>query len=119
MNDSILFTPASLLDFLSSIDELKDLDVGLTETIDGNIQVQIGSSIYEIDTSNATDVSVDESVVNTIDDVNESTYEELDDNYDSTIPNTSLEDVEGGLIKEALKTLLVGGMVRLGAKLLK
>lgn len=115
MNDSILFTPASLLDFLSSIDELKDLDVGLTETIDGNIQIQIGSSIYEIDTSNATDVSVDESVVDTVDDVNQSTYEDLDETYDSN----ALDDIEGGLIKEALKTLLIGGMVRLGAKMLK
>ena len=113
--DTILFTPASLLDFLFSIDELQDMDVGITETIDGNIQVQIGSSIYEIDTQNATDIVVDESVTDKIDDVNQTTYEELDESYDTD----SLENVEGGLIKEALKTLLIGGMVRLGAKLLK
>ena len=114
MNESmnkILFTPAALLDFLSSIDELKDLDVGITESADGDLQVQIGESTYIVDTSNATEVEVDEEVVDQVDEANEEAYDELD--IDTT------EDVEGGIIKEALKTLLVGGLVRMGAKVLK
>ena len=114
MNESmnmLLFTPAALLDFLSSIDELKDVDVGITESPEGDIQVQIGESIYNVDTSQATEVEVDEEVVDQVDEANEEAYDELDVD--------TQDDVEGGIIKEALKTLLVGGLVRMGAKVLK
>lgn len=114
MNESlntILFTPAALLDFLSSIDELKDVDVGITESPEGDIQVQIGDSIYNVDTSQATEIEVDEEVVDQVDEANEEAYDELDVD--------TQDDVEGGIIKEALKTLLVGGLVRMGAKVLK
>ena len=109
--NTILFTPAALLDFLSSIDELKDVDVGITESPEGDIQVQIGDSIYNVDTSQATEVEVDEEVVDQVDEANEEAYDELDVD--------TQDDVEGGIIKEALKTLLVGGLVRMGAKVLK
>ena len=114
---NILFTPAAVLDLLSSIDELKDLDIGITETLDGKIQCQVGSSIYEIDDSYAENLDVDKNIVDEIEDINQNAYEELDENYDrdSIINDT----VEGGLIKQALKTLLIGGMVRLSAKMLK
>lgn len=114
MNESlntILFTPAALLDFLSSIDELKDVDVGITESPEGDIQVQIGDSIYNVDTSQATEVEVDEEVVDQVDEANEEAYDELHAD--------TQDEVEGGIIKEALKTLLVGGLVRMGAKVLK
>ena len=116
MNESILLTPASLLDFLSSIDELKDKDIGITETLDGNIQCQIGDSFYEIDCSGAETVEVESDTVDQVDDINESAYEELDDSYDRT---EGKEEVSGGIIKEVLKTLLVGGLVRLSATALK
>lgn len=114
MNESmntLLFTPAALLDFLSSIDELKDFDIGITESSSGDIQVQIGESIYNVDTSQATEVEVDEEVVDQVDEANEEAYDELDVD--------TQDDVEGGIIKEALKTLLVGGLVRMGVKVLK
>lgn len=114
MNESmnmLLFTPAALLDFLSSIDELKDFDIGITESSSGDIQVQIGESTYNVDTSQATDVEVDEDVIDQVDEANEEAYDELDVD--------TQDDVEGGIIKEALKTLLVGGLVRMGAKVLK
>ena len=38
--DSIVFTPASLIDLLSQIEELKDYDIGISETIDGQIQLK-------------------------------------------------------------------------------
>lgn len=114
MNESIntiLFTPAALLDFLSSIDELKDLDVGITESPEGDIQVQIGESTYNVDTSQATEIEVDEEAIDQVDEANEEAYDELDAD--------TQDEVEGGIIKEALKTLLVGGLVRMGAKVLK
>lgn len=114
MNESlskILFTPAALLDFLSSIEELSEFDIGITESSSGDIQVQIGESTYGVDTSQATDVEVDEDVIDQVDEANEEAYDELDVD--------TQDDVEGGIIKEALKTLLVGGLVRMGAKVLK
>lgn len=117
MNETLLFTPAALLDLLSSIDELKDVDVGITETFDGNLQLQVGDSFYEIDKQDATDINVEPQVVDTIDDVNTTAYEELDGDYE--VYDEYSSDVEGGPIKEVLKTLLIGGMVRLGSKMLK
>ena len=114
MNESmnmLLFTPAALLDFLSSIDELKDFDIGITESSSGDIQVQIGESTYNVDTSQATEIEVDEEAIDQVDEANEEAYDELDVD--------AQDDVEGGIIKEALKTLLVGGLVRMGAKVLK
>lgn len=117
MIDNILFTPASLLHILKDIDELKHLDVGITETIDNKIQLQIGDSIYIIDDSDCTEVQVDSSVVSAVDDANMSAYEELEESGDVSID--SPDAIESGIIKELAKTLLVGGMVRLTAKLLK
>lgn len=117
MNESlstILFTPAALLDFLSSIEELSDVDISVTEGIDGSIQVSIGDSTYSIDTSDATDVNVDPEVIDEVDELNQETYDELSAEYEDVS-----DDVEGGIIKEALKTLLVGGLVRMGVNALK
>lgn len=111
---SILFTPAAVLDLLSSIDELQDVEVGITETLDGNIQCQVGNSFYEIRQEDAEEVQVDESVAEQVEDINETAYENLDEDYDR-----SQQPIESGIIKEALKTLMIGGMVRLGAKWLK
>ena len=109
---TILFTPAALLDFLSSIDELSDQDIQLTEESDGSLTVSIGESTYNIDSSQATDIDVDPEVAEQIDDVNEETYDELD-------ADETYENVEGCIIKDALKTLLIGGLVRMGVNALK
>lgn len=113
--ENIVFTPASLIDLLSKIDELSEFNVGITETIDGDLQLEIGDSIYSIQTEEAIDVTVDESVVNQIEIVNESAYESLSDDVDVEY----LETIESGILKEAAKSLLLGGMLRLSAKLLK
>lgn len=119
MNESqqILFTPAALLDLLSQIDELKDRDVGVVETADGRFQVKIGESTYTIDTSQATDVEVPADVVDTVEDVNEDAYMNMEESGEIDI--TDGEPVESGLIKELAKSLLLGGMIRLSRKLLK
>lgn len=113
MNELVL-TPASLLDLLSQIDELKDLDVGISETIDGGIQLQIGESIYLIENT-AEDVIVDDEVVEDVSSINENTYDELMSGEDFIKDDT----IESGVIKELAKTLLVGGLVRLTTKFLK
>ena len=117
-NNNIVFTPASLLDLLSKIDELSEYDIGLTETFDGDLQLTVGDSAYIIDSEDAVEVSVDESVADTIEDANLTAYENLDDSIDVEMYDEN-EPIESGILKEVAKTLLVGGLVRLGTKLLK
>ena len=113
--DSIVFTPASLIDLLSKIEELQDYDIGISETIDGQIQLNIGSSLYIIDTDSSTDVNVDDRVVEQVEDTNLEAYENLDESVEVVVPGEGEEPVESGIIKELAKTLLVGGLVRLTA----
>ena len=112
---NIIFTPASLLEILNQIDELKDYNISVTETLDGNIQIEIGDSAYQIDTDNIEEVEVPEDVVDTVEDINEETYEDL---VDSEEFESTEEVVEGGFLKEAIKSLLLGGAVKLIKKLL-
>ena len=115
MDNEILFTPAALLDFLQQIDELSDKDIIINEN-SGSITVTIGESTYEINKGDAEEVEVEPETVDEVAEINETAYEELDD-----VEYTEIDDeevVEGGLIKETLKTLAVGGMVRLTSKLL-
>lgn len=117
--DTILFTPSSLIDLLSKIDELADIPVSLTETIDGDIQLEVGDSVYLIQSEEAEEVSVDESVVDKIEDTNLEAYENLDSDVDVTLQDDESESVESGILKEVAKSLLLGGMIRLSAKMLK
>ena len=114
-NNEILLTPAALLDFLRQVDELADKDIILDED-DSAITVTIGNSTYTINKSDAEEVEVPDDVVDEVAEINENTYSEIDDiEYDETGDG---EVVEGGLIKEALKTLAVGGLVRLAGKIM-
>lgn len=115
--DNILFTPAALLDLLAQIEELKHVDVGVSETIDGNIQIQVGDSTYIIEDRDSTEIQVDSTVVDAIDDVNVSAYEDLASSGDVILDNP--DNIQSGVLKQIAKTLLVGGLVRLTAKLLK
>ena len=108
----LLFTPASVLDLLSQIDELQHVDVGIDEISDNEIQVTVGESTYIISSENATVVEVDEHSLDMVEDANMEAYEVLEESGE-------IETVEGGVIKEIAKTLLVGGLVRLTTKLLK
>lgn len=115
--DKIVFTPASLIDLLSKIDELSEYDVGVTETLDDKLQLTIGDSIYIIDDSEAVDVPVDDSVIDAVEDANTEGYENLDDSIDVMVSEDT--PVESGILKELAKTILVGGMVRLAGKFMK
>ena len=111
----IVFTPAAILDMLSQIIELQDYAIGVTETIDGNLQIQIGDSIYEVQSEAAEEVSVPEDVVESIETINEDAYTDL---VESGSFEETQQTVESGLIKEAIKSLLLGGAIKFIKKLL-
>lgn len=117
MNEQILFTPASLLDLLSQIDELKELPVGLSTGLDGELVLQIGDSQYQIEADKPLDTTVEPEVVEEIAEQNESAYEELVEKSDDIYVDE--EVIEGGLFTETLKTMLVGGLVRMAGNYLK
>lgn len=124
MDEEILFTSAAILDLLSQIDELADKDLHIDKTIDDKIQLTIGSSVYEISNEPNTTIEVSDE---TIDDITEATvdaYQELldrpieyksdisEDNDSVTQIPEDAEPIQGGIIKEAVKSLLLGGMIR-------
>lgn len=113
MDSTVVFTPASLMDFLVQIDELGDLPVTVAETPDGNLQVAIGESVYSVDCSKAEQVEVPQDVVEEVDDVNEQAYVDLVNESDS------VDFVEGGIVSEVVKTLAIGGLARLAGKVVK
>ena len=115
-NNEILLTPAALLDFLRQVDELADKDISVDDT-GSALNITIGDSSYSIDFGDAETVEVPDEVVEEVAEINENTYEEIDD-VEYTEVSDGEEVVEGGVIKELLKTLAVGGMVRLTGKVL-
>lgn len=113
-NSQILFTPSSLVDFLTQVDELKDVNIGVND--DGeNVSISIGDSTYEINPKSVTDIDVSDEDVDQACQANESNYDELEDSGEIEMNDS----VESGIIKQLLKTLAIGGMVRLAAKELK
>lgn len=117
MDSTILFTPASLIDLLSKIDELSDYDINIAESLDGGLQLTVGESTYAIVDDYVTDISVDEEVVDKIDDINVETYEslsqDLDISYSDDVP------IESGFFGELAKDIAIGGLVRFGYNLIK
>ena len=123
-NQETLFTTASLLDFLSQIDELADKDIDVFDN-ESFALITIGDNQYRIDYDTAEEVEVPEEAVDEVTDIIEDTYDELGASgvdYEEVSDIVEDEDgnldvVEGGIIKEALKTLAIGGLVRLTGKL--
>lgn len=113
--DEVLFTPSAVLHLLTELDELKDKNISLSELSDGNLQISIGDSTYNIVTSTSVKVQVDDSVIETVEEENIQTYEELADNENIEVS----EPVESGILSSVVKSLLLGGMIRLAPKLLK
>jgi len=109
--DTVVLTPAGLLEILSQIEELKDVELGLTETLDGKLQLQVGESFYELAPEADNDIEVDSELVSDMEDLNKEAYEQLEASGEVSL-GMDEETVESGIIKELAKTLLVGGMVR-------
>ena len=106
-----VLTPSGLLAFLSQIEELDtNGKLGITTTDDGTgIQVLIGDSIYNLEAPSINNViEVENSIVDDIKDINVEGYEELEDEFEEVD-----EPIKGGIIKELIKTLAIGGLVRL------
>lgn len=115
-NNEILLTPAALLDFLRQVEELSDKDITIDET--GNsLTVTIGNSTYDIDLVHAEDIEVPDEVVEEVAEVADEAYAGLgEEGVEIDTPNEEI--VEGGILSEALKTLAIGGLVRLTGKVL-
>lgn len=115
--DEFVFTTPALLSFLGQIDELSKYEINLTEESNEQIQVAIGDSIYRINANSAESVPIDTTALQEVTDIADDACEELtsyDLDYDS-----GLRPIETGVLKEAVKTLFVGGLVRLTNKILK
>lgn len=115
-NNEILLTPAALLDFLRQVEELSDKDITIDET--GNsLTVTIGNSTYDIDLAHAEDIEVPDEVVEEVAEVADEAYAGLgEEGVEIDTPDEEI--VEGGILSEALKTLAIGGLVRLTGKVL-
>lgn len=113
----ILFTPSALLDFLIQIDELKDKVVSVTETADGDLQVEIGDSAYIVKTDSAKDVDVEQQAADQVADLNIDAYSDIvEENSDASFEDVN---VEAGILAEIAKTLAIGGLARLNGKAVK
>lgn len=113
----MLFTTSSILDLLYQIDELSEYDIGISETLDNKIQLTIGDSIYEIEPEKENEITVEEDVIDTVEEINQEAYQDLIDQ--EGFEYNDQEPVESGLIKEAVKSLLLGGAIKLASKMLK
>ena len=110
----ILFTPSSLVDFLTQVDELKDVNIGVND--DGeNVSISIGDSTYQINPKSVTNIDVSDDDLDQACQANESNYDELEESGSIELNDS----IESGIIKQLLKTLAIGGIVRLAAKELK
>lgn len=128
--NEVMFTSASVLDLLLQIDELKDYTIGMSETFDGKLQLQVGNSIYLINNDDSKTICVEPEVVGEIEVTNDEAYEEIsatieeDTGVESYYPAEweavsyvdENEPVEGGIIKEIAKALTLGGMIRFATK---
>lgn len=123
-NQETLFTAAAVLDLLRQIDELSDKDIDVFDN-ESFALITIGDNQYHIDYNTAEEVEVPEEAVDEVTDIIEDTYDELgasgveyEEVTDLEVNEAGkLDVVEGGIIKEALKTLAIGGLVRLTGKL--
>lgn len=106
----LVLTPSALFTFLSQIDEIpNDLDIAIEENGD-SLTVFIGESMYVLESPEQSSVSVDVETVDEIDDIDNEGFDEFEQEFGDIVDE---EAVEGGIIKEIAKTLLVGGLVRL------
>ena len=103
--EEVVFTTSGLLDLLAQIDELSEYNIDVSDN-NGNVTVTIGDSVYSIEKP-TDEVEVPEQALAEISDIADEAIVDVD------------TTIESGVIKEALKTLLVGGAVRLVTKIFK
>ena len=109
MENALVLTPSALLAFLSQIEELSNAgDISVTEG-ENQLEVHIGPNAYVLESDESNTIEVDSEVVDEIDAINEEGYDEVD----AEALGDETEGIEGGIIKELIKTLAIGGLVRL------
>lgn len=107
MHQELLLTSVSLFDILSQISELSSCKIDVSDT-GTSISIKIDDNTYVVKSSSNDIVSAPESVVQDVSEIVDTEYSKSD----------SSENIESGVLKEIVKTLAVGGLVRLSAKLL-
>lgn len=112
-----LFTASGLLDMLLQIDEFKYYQLDISSDGLGNLQLHVNDSIYMFKAVDSVNIPVSDTQFEAVQDCAESTYEAILDDID--YDSSDLQSVNSGLLKQLVKTLLVGGMVRITNKLLK
>lgn len=106
----LVLTPSALLTFLSQIEELDNRDnMSILEEED-SIELHIGESVYILVSPEESEVEVNLEAAEEIQEINAEGYETFNDEIAELEVD---ENIEGGIIKELAKTLLVGGLVRL------
>lgn len=103
MEGNLVLTPSALFAFLTQIEELDGKEITFSEE-DGSITVQIGSNVYSLESPEGSEIELSEDTIDEFKEINEEGYDDVESDFDS---------VEGGILKELTKTLLVGGLVRL------
>ena len=106
-SETKVLTVSGLVSFLSEIEELQGKDISVADE-DSTLTISIGDSTYRIESLESSEVEVDSAVVDTVDFIDEEGWDEIAD-----VVEEAEEPVEGGIIKEVLKTLAIGGLVRL------
>lgn len=116
-NSEMLFTSASILDLLVGIEELSSYTIKVTDRGDGELEVAIGDSVYTLKPKDETTAEVEDAQLEEIQDHIESAYQDsVDENEEMELLDA--EPVQSGILKELVKTLAIGGMVRLTTKML-
>ena len=108
----LVLTPSALLAFLSQIEELMDKDIEIVEG-DATLTIKIGDSTYTIESPEESAVEVDDVAIEELDEINEEGYDEVDADDFTEVQEIEGEVIDGGIVKELIKTLAVGGLVRL------
>lgn len=115
-NSKLVLTPSGLIAFLSQIEELDGKDsLAISEADDGSgLTIYIGDSTYRLQPEFDSEIEVSSEVVDEIADIDDSGYDDLGDDFEEVD-----EDIEGGILKELIKTLAIGGLVRMTKNAIK
>ena len=116
--EQVVFTEAAILELLAQIDELREYDIALSSDGD-TLDLVIGDSEYSVKLSDAEEIEVSPEALEVVDDINEDIFEDIesgDFGSDDAGDIDDMEDIEGGILKDGIKSLLLGGAIRMAAK---
>lgn len=115
--EEIVFTSGALLELFNQIQEFEGHTFEVADDGD-SVVLSVDGSTYTLKSA-VEDVPADEETIETIADIDDEVYSDIADSDYIGDDIDAGEPVESGIIKEAIKSLLLGGMIRLSSKLLK